>query len=394
MTDLAHSIYETVRSVVGGRDGFVPLHEPEFTGNEKAYVTDCIETGWVSSVGSYVDRFEKDLAAYTGAAHAVATVNGTAALHVSLILAGVSPGDEVLMPAMTFIATANACSYAGGTPHFVDSEAVTLGVDPIALQSRLEDVAELRDGACYNRETGARIAALVVMHAFGHPAQLDELLAVCDRWNIPLVEDAAESLGSYYHGTHTGNAGLVAALSFNGNKVMTTGGGGAILTNDAEIARRAKHLTTTARVPHRWNFVHDEVGFNYRMPNLNAALGCAQLERLDDMLSRKRTLALRYAAAFAPMAGVSFLKEPDDCTSNYWLCTLLLDKSDPAQQEALLATLNDADLMARPVWTLMHKLDMFRTCPRADLSQAEDLSLRVVNIPSSPNLVDGDGSAA
>lgn len=263
-----------------------------------------------------IDRFEKDLAVFTGVEHAVATVNGTAALHVALVLAGVKAGEEVLMPSLTFIATANACVYAGATPHFVDSEADTLAVDPVALALHLDKIAEMRDGVCFNKQTGARISALVVMHAFGHPAKLEELCAVCKRWTIPLIEDAAESLGSSYRGAHTGNFGLVAALSFNGNKVMTTGGGGAILTNDAELAKRAKHLSTTARVPHRWNFIHDEVGFNYRLPNINAALGCAQLERVPNMLARKRVLADRYAAALGDVDGVAFLGEPEGTTSN------------------------------------------------------------------------------
>ncbi|MXP10919.1 LegC family aminotransferase [Pseudoblastomonas halimionae] len=388
MTELTDAILRTVRTITGERDGFVPLHEPEFAGNEAAYVSDCIETGWVSSVGSYVDRIEKDLAEFCGTEHAIAVVNGTAALHVSLLLAGVERGDEVLMPTLTFIATANAATYAGAVPHFVDSEATSLGVDPEKLAAHLDAIAELRDGACYNRETGRRISALIVMHAFGHPARMEKLVAVCERWNIPLVEDAAESLGSSYHGTHTGNFGLVSALSFNGNKVMTTGGGGAILTNDAALAKRAKHLTTTARVPDRWNFIHDEIGFNYRMPNLNAALGCAQLERVPNMLARKRVLAERYAEALDRIDGVSFLREPEDTVSNYWLCTLILDADRAGEQEALLGALNDADLMARPVWTLMHRLPMFADAPRADVSCAEDLAGRVINVPSSPNLAE------
>jgi len=392
MTELIDSILHTVRTVTGDRRGFVPLHEPEFVGNEGTYVADCINTGWVSSVGAYVDRIEHDLAQFCGTKHAVAMVNGTAALHISLLLAGVAPGDEVLMPTLTFIATANAATYAGGVPHFVDSEANSLGVDPDRLSAHLEAIAERRDGACYNRVTGRRIAALIVMHAFGHPARIGPLSTLCDHWNIPLVEDAAESLGSFYKGTHTGNFGLVAALSFNGNKVMTTGGGGAILTNDSGLAKRAKHLSTTARVPDRWNFVHDQIGFNYRMPNINAALGCAQLEQVPDMLARKRLLAERYAAGFERVDGVNFLNEPEGTVSNYWLCTLLLDPNHMGEQEALLAALNDAGLMARPVWTLMHRLPMFADAPRADLSTAENLAERVINIPSSPNLVARDAS--
>jgi perosamine synthetase len=394
-SDQIARILGAVRAAVGqpveGRA--LPLHEPEFAGNEWTYVKECIDTGWVSSVGKFVDRFEEDLASYTGVKHAVAVVNGTAALHVGLLLAGVKPGDEVLLPTLTFIATANAVSYTGATPHFVDSDEATLGVDPEQLEKHLAEIAELRDGTCYNRVTGARLAALVVMHAFGHPAHIAQLAELADRWRLALVEDAAESLGSFVGGRHTGGFGCVAALSFNGNKVLTTGGGGAILTDDTALARRAKHLTTTARVPHRWNFIHDEVGFNYRLPNINAALGCAQLERLDDMLGRKRALAKRYAEAFAGIEGVQFFAEAQGTRSNFWLCTVLLDQADPEVHEAVLTELNDAGLMARPLWTLMHRLPMFAKAPRADLTRAENLASRVINLPSSPSLVDHLGGS-
>lgn len=383
---LASAVASTVARVIGAQDGFVPMHEPEFAGNEWAYVKECIDTGWVSSVGAYVDRIERDLADFTGVGHAVAVANGTAALHIALLLAGVGRDDEVLMPALTFVATANAASYLGAIPHFVDSEAISLGIDPDRLEAHLVEIAERRADGCYNRRTGRRIGAVVVMHAFGHPAQMDRLVPLCETWGLPLVEDAAESLGSSYRGTHTGNFGLVSSLSFNGNKVMTTGGGGAILTNDAALAKRAKHLTTTARVPDRWNFVHDEVGFNYRMPNINAALGCAQLECVPDMLARKRELARRYAEAFAAVDGVRLLEEPAGTTSNYWLCTLLLDEGREDALEPILAALNDAQLMSRPVWRLMHLLPMYAGAPRADLAGAEDLARRIVNIPSSPKL--------
>lgn len=374
--------------MLGTPDETIPLHEPEFAGNEWAYVKECIDTGWVSSVGSYVNRIEADLAAFTGAAHAVATANGTAALHICMILAGVEPGDEVLIPTLTFIATANAVSYSGAVAHFVDSEERTLSVDADRLEAHLRDTADVVDGRCVNRRTGAVIRALVVMHAFGHPADLDALAALCARWQIVLIEDAAESLGSFYRGRHTGNVGRLAALSFNGNKVMTTGGGGAILTNDPDLARHAKHLTTTARVPHRWNFIHDEIGYNYRLPNLNAALGCAQLERVPGMIKRKRVLAARYAAAFADVPGVSFLAEPAGCRSNYWLNTIVLDADRADEHEAVLQVLNDAHYMSRPVWTLMHRLPMYADCPRADLRVAESLAGRVINLPSSPKLAD------
>jgi perosamine synthetase len=386
---IAHNILGAVRSVLGVAKEMIPLHEPEFAGNEWEYVKACIDTGWVSSVGSYVNRIETDLAAFTGTAHAIATMNGTAALHICMILAGVAPGDEVLMPTLTFIATANAVSYSGAIPHFVDSEERTLGVDAGRLETYLQTVAKVVDGHCVNQQTGATIRALVVMHAFGHPADLDALAALCERWKLVLIEDAAESLGSYYKGRHTGNVGRMAALSFNGNKVMTTGGGGAVLTNDPELAHHAKHLTTTARVPHRWNFIHDEIGYNYRLPNLNAALGCAQLERVPDMLKRKRVLAHRYASAFTDVPGVRFLTEPDDCRSNYWLNTLVLDPDEAGAHEAVLELLNDSNYMSRPLWTLMHRLPMYTGCPRAHVHVAEGLASRVINIPSSPKLADG-----
>jgi perosamine synthetase len=375
-----------VRSVLGAAHGTIPLHEPEFSGQEWTYVKDCIDTGWVSSVGAYVDRFECDLCAITGAKHAVATSNGTAALHICLLLAGVEAGDEVLMPALTFIATANAVSYAHAVPHFVDSEEATLGVDATRLQAYLEQAAERRDGATYNRQTGARIRALVVMHVFGHPCDMEALAALAERWHLVLVEDAAESLGAHYKSRHTGNVGKVAALSFNGNKVVTTGGGGAVLTNDPVLGKRAKHLTTTARVPHRWNFLHDEVGYNYRLPNLNAALGCAQLENLPSLIARKRRLAARYDAAFAGVAGLRFLREPEDCRGNYWLNAIVLDPAQARQRDNLLAALNDAGYMSRPLWTLMHRLPMYAACPRMPLLTAESLEARVINIPSSPKL--------
>jgi perosamine synthetase len=375
-----------VRSVLGEASRTIALHEPEFSGREWDYVKECIDTGWVSSVGAFVDRFENDLRACTGAGHAVATSNGTAALHVCLLLAGVQPADEVLMPALTFIATANAVSYAGAVPHFVDSETRSLGIDAQALNTYLGDIVERREGASFNRRTGARLRALVVMHVFGHPCDLDALADVAARWNLVLIEDAAESLGASYKDRHTGNFGRVSALSFNGNKVVTTGGGGAVLTNDATLGQRAKHLTTTARVPHRWSFLHDEVGYNYRLPNLNAALGCAQLEQLPSFVERKRALAERYAAAFESVAGIDFLREPAQTRSNYWLNAIVLAPEQADTRDALLAALNDAGYMSRPLWTLMHHLPMYAACPRAPLPVAESLEARVVNLPSSARL--------
>lgn len=379
-------VLQAVSEVLGPVGQQLALHEPEFQGREWEYVKECIDTGWVSSVGSYVDRFERDLAAFTGVRCAVATANGTAALHICLLLAGVQRGDEVLLPSLTFIATANAVSYVGAQPHFVDSEATSLGVDAHRLEAYLQEVAELRQGLCVNRRTGAVIRALVVMHVFGHPSDLEALSALAERWQLVLVEDAAESLGSLYQGQHTGHTGRLAALSFNGNKVVTTGGGGAVLTNRADLGQRAKHLTTTARLPHRWTLMHDEVGYNYRLPNLNAALGCAQLERLPDMLARKRALAERYALALAPVPGLSFLKEPPGTRSNYWLNALVLDAQHQDQRDALLGALNDAGYMSRPLWALMHSLPMYQHAPRMDLTVAAQLEARVINLPSSAKL--------
>jgi aminotransferase in exopolysaccharide biosynthesis len=380
-SDLARQVLSGIREVVG--DPPAALHEPQFSGNEQRYVKECIDSTYVSSVGAFVDRFERDLAAFTGARYAVVAVNGTAALHMALLLAGVRQKDEVLVPALTFVATANACRYCGAIPHFVDSEERTLGVDSGKLRDYLEATAEISDGVCVNRQTGRVIRALVPMHVFGHPADLDGLLAVARDFRLALVEDAAESLGSTYHGRHTGTLGLLGALSFNGNKIITTGGGGAILTDDGELARRAKHLTTTAKLPHPWNYEHDSVGYNYRMPNLNAALGCAQLERIADLLAAKRVLFARYESAFSQVSGARLLSEPARCTSNYWLQTLLLDEVHAGQRDTVLAATNDAGFMTRPVWTLMNRLQHFAACPSMETVTANSLEQRVINLPSS-----------
>lgn len=382
---LAEQVVAAIRAVVG--PGSVPLHEPSFNGSEWLYLKECLDSTFVSSVGKFVDRFEVDLAAFTGAKHAVAVVNGTAALHIALKLAGVKADDEVLVPALTFVATANAVTYCGATPHFVDSEALTLGVGAASLRDHLVSHTEQRAGQCVNQATGRVIRAIVPMHTFGHPVDLDGLLAVAHDFKLALVEDAAESLGSYYHGRHTGTFGLMGTLSFNGNKTITTGGGGAILTNDAELARHAKHLTTTAKLPHAWEYRHDEIGYNYRLPNLNAALGCAQFEQLPAMLAAKRELFQRYRAAFSTVAGLKLMAEPEQCQSNYWLQTLLLDSEQAGQRDALLQVTNDAGLMTRPVWILMHELAPFRDCPRMDLAGAQSLAQRLINIPSSSGLV-------
>ena len=367
--------------------GPLALHEPQFSGNEWNYVKECLDTGWVSSVGKFVNRFESDLVETTGVRHAVAVVNGTAALHICLKLAGIEPGNEVLMPALTFVATANAVSYCGAVPHFVDVDEATLGIAAPALRDHLENIAVLRAGACFNRTTGRRIRALLPMHTFGHPSDLDALADVAALFRLELIEDAAESLGSYYKGRHTGNIGRLSALSFNGNKIITTGGGGAILTNDADLAKLAKHITTTAKLPHRWLFQHDMLAYNYRLPNINAALGCAQLEQLPGCLERKRQLFQRYRDAFSDVAGAHIVEEPAACSSNYWLQTLLLDETSADQRDDILAATNDAGLMTRPAWTPMHCLAPYANCPRADLPVTESLERRIINLPSSPQLL-------
>ena len=361
----------------------IALHEPRFQGNEWAYVKDCIDTGWVSTVGTYVNRFEQSLSEYTGAKHAIAVVNGTAALHICLLLVGVERGDEVVVPSLTFVATANAISYCGAVPLFADSDEATLGMSAAKVDEFLVNHAEVRGGVCFNRQTGRRIAALMPMHTFGQPVDIDAFLALGDKWNLPLIEDAAESLGTSYRGVHTGNFGIVSALSFNGNKIITTGGGGAILTNNDALAKRAKHLTTTARVPHKWSFVHDEVGYNYRLPNINAALGCAQMELLPEFLERKRQLAARYEKALKDVAGLRFFVEREEVHSNYWLNTILLDQQSMEHRDHVLEKLNISGLMARPAWVLMHKLPIFAEAPRMDLSVAEALEKNIINIPSS-----------
>lgn len=379
-------VFQAIKSVLPHDSSFVSLHEPRFEGNEWLYVKECLDTGWVSSVGKFVDLFEKKLAEYTGVNRAVAVVNGTAALHICLKLVGVKPGDEVLIPGLTFVATANAVSYCGAVPHFVDSEERTLGLDPFMLGEYLKDISEVNSKGCINRITGRRISAVVPMHTFGHPVDLDPLVELCNRYSLELVEDAAESLGSYYKGTHTGNWGKVSALSFNGNKVITTGGGGAILTNDDYLGKLAKHITTTAKTPHKWAFYHDQLGYNYRLPNINAALGCAQLEQLPVFIGKKRALANQYREVLKQVEGVNFFVEPDFAQSNYWLNAILLDDDYSGERDRLLEVTNSGGIMTRPSWTLMHKLPMYSTCPKMDLVVADNLEARLINIPSSPFL--------
>ncbi|MCE0503743.1 LegC family aminotransferase [Roseivivax sp. GX 12232] len=385
-TRLAHDIRDRLHAMLGAPSDFVPLHKPEFHGEEETLVADCVRSGWVSSVGKYVDRFEAEIAAACGTAHGVAVVNGTAALEVALRVAGVSAGDEVLMPSLTFVATANATHHLGAVPHFVDVEERTLGLDPAALRTHLDATTERRGEGLFNRETGRRISAILPMHAFGHPVDIDGLAEVAQDAGLVIVEDAAEALGSRYKGKRCGSFGRVSALSFNGNKVLTTGGGGAIVTDDPELAARAKHLTTTAKAAHRWAFEHDEIGYNYRMPNLNAALGVAQLAQLDTRLAQKRRLAEAYLASFADHPDLEVLREPEGAESNYWLNAFVLKPHAAAARDTLLGVLNDAGLMARPVWEPLHTLPIYADAPRAALPLTEDLAARVVNVPSSAYL--------
>lgn len=373
-------IIEELKRIHGKRN-VVPLHEPTFSGNEVRYVTDTINSGWVSSVGAYVDEFERKLAEYTGVKRAVAVVNGTAALHIALKLAGVKANEEVLMPSLTFVATANAVAYLQAIPNFVDVSLGTLGIDPTKLEIYLQEIGAVRNGQLINKQTGRVIKALLPMHTFGHPVDLEPLLQLCKKYNLILIEDAAESLGSYYRGQHTGSFGLFGTLSFNGNKIITTGGGGAILTNDIDLAEKAKHITTTAKIPHRWKYEHDEIGFNYRMPNINAALGCAQIEKIEEFIDLKRQLTLTYEQLFQNIKNVELFKEPQFAKSNYWLQTLIVNEKS---RDELLQLLNEEGILARPIWNPLHEQIMYQDCPKAELDNTLYLKKTVINIPSSP----------
>jgi perosamine synthetase len=372
IVDFARSIF--------GTEGFIPLHRPVFEGNERKYLVDCIDSNFVSSVGIRVTEFERQVAEFTGARFAIATVNGTAALHAAMLLIGVQRDDEVISQALTFIATCNALSYAGAHPVFVDVDRDTMGMSPQALGRFLARHAEKRGGHAWNKRTGRRISACAPMHTFGLPLRIEEIAAICAEWGIALVEDAAESLGSYVGQRHTGTFGQISTLSFNGNKVITTGGGGMIVTNDEQLAKRAKHITTTAKVPHPYEFVHDEVGYNYRLPNLNAALGCAQMERLPEFLQAKTELAERYGAFFDSL-GITFARARTGTTANCWLNAIVLNSL--AERETFLAYTNDNGIMTRPIWKLMIHLSMFRDCQHDGLENSLWLADRAVNIPSS-----------
>ena len=362
---------------------FLPLHEPVFFGNEKKYLNECIDSTFVSSVGKFVDQFESMIANYTGAKYAIATVNGTAALHIALKLVGTDENSEVITQPLTFIATCNAISYCNAKPIFVDVDKDTMGLSPKSLKAFLLVETIQKEGACYNKKTGKKITAVVPMHTFGHPCHIDEINTICDEYNIALIEDAAESLGSYYNGKHTGTFGKLSAFSFNGNKTITTGGGGIIITDDEDLAKQAKHLTTTAKVPHSYEYIHDEIGYNYRLPNLNAALGCAQMEILDRILKNKRTLAEEYNNFFKK-EGIYFVKELKNSKVNYWLNAIVL--KNKKQRDLFLKETNHSGVMTRPIWVLMNKLEIFKECQSSDLPNALWLEERVVNIPSGVRL--------
>lgn len=391
--DIAEFIVRELQRILPP-DRPLPLHEPSFEGREWAYLKDCLDTGYVSYLGGFVDRFEGMLADYTGARRAVAVVNGTAALQVALRLVGVERDEEVLLPALTFIGTANPVVHLGAVPHFLDVDPETLCLCPERLATHLAMIAEPRGDGFVNRKTGRRLAACVGMHIFGHPADTAALNLALRPYGIPLVEDAAEALGSFRQGRHAGLDGRVGILSFNGNKIVTCGGGGAILTSEESLADLARHLTTTAKTPHPWGFSHDMIGYNYRLPNVNAALGCAQMELLPEFLRRKRALAEAYDQAFSAMDGLRFFREPPGCASNYWLCALLLDRPDPGLRDAVLARTREAGFLTRPVWTPLHQLPVYAGCPRAALPVTDDAASRIVNLPSGPRIRVKTGAVA
>jgi perosamine synthetase len=374
-----NNIIEFIQDSYSTKD-FIPLHEPRFVGNEKKYLNECIDSTFVSSVGKYVGELEENIASYTGAKYAIATSNGTSALHISLLLANVGQSDEVITQPLTFIATCNAISYCGAQPIFIDVDKDTMGLSPSSLKYFFENNTTVKNNQCINNKTSKVIKACMPMHTFGHPCRIDEIKEICDTYNVFLIEDAAESFGSLYKGKHTGTFGQMAAFSFNGNKIITSGGGGCIITNDKILAKKAKHLTTTAKVPHKWEFIHDMVGYNYRMPNLNAALAVAQLENIDDFINNKRKLASSYKEFFSTQEP-TFFKEPEHSKSNYWLNTIFLKNKD--QRDKFLEETNSCGVMTRPIWTLMNKLPMFEHAQCDDLVNSKWLNDRVVNIPSS-----------
>ncbi len=381
MNKLSKEISTIIKSVFN--DSRLYLHEPIFDELEKNNLNHCIDSSFVSSIGEYVNKFEKMIAEFTNSKKAIALVNGTSALHLALKVLGIQSNDEVICPSLTFVATANAISYLNAKPHFVDINEHTLGIDPLALEKWLDEIIIEKNGKSINKNTGMIIKAIIPMHTFGHPVEIDSIVKIANKYNLNVIEDAAESLGSFYKKKHTGTFGKVGILSFNGNKIITTGGGGALLTNDHEIAVHAKHLSTTAKVKHDWRFIHDQIGFNYRLPNLNAALGCAQMQKLPFLIESKRSLFLKYFEAFRSIKGVKLLSEPINAKSNYWLQTLILDKEYESELEDILEYTNTRGIMTRPAWELLHQLEIYKDCQKAPLPISESLSKRIINIPSS-----------
>ncbi|MGM0520137.1 MAG: LegC family aminotransferase [Campylobacterota bacterium] len=373
---------ETIRFIKSlyNTDDFIALHEPKFKGNEKLYLNQCIDSTFVSSVGKFVNKLEEKIANYTSSKYAIATVNGTSALHTALIVANIEKDDEVITQSLSFIATANAISYIGAKPIFLDVDKKTLGLSHKALKKFLEENTYIKNDKCINRSTGKTIKACVPMHTFGHPCKIDKIVKICKEYNIKVIEDAAESLGSFYKKKHTGTFGEISAISFNGNKIITSGGGGVILTDDEKLAKKAKHLTTTSKVPHPYEYIHDEIGYNYRMPNLNAALLLAQLEQLDEFLRQKKKLAKKYKNFFSKYKDLKFIEEPKNCNSNYWLNAIILKNEE--QKEQFLKVTNKNQVMTRPVWKLLNELDMYKNCQSDDLTNSKYLQKHIINIPS------------
>jgi perosamine synthetase len=386
VNELPHKVLEAILSVTG--KGPAPLHEPSFGAIEIEYLKECISSSYVSYIGEYVDKFGNQLADFTGAKFVIPTSSGTSALHLALLCGGVLPGDEVLVPALTFIATANAIKYCNAEPHLIDSAPENLGINVTKLREYLIKNTKKISNHCVNINTGKIIRAIVPVHTFGHTGNMEELVEMAEDFNINVVEDAAESLGSYFKGKHTGTFGKLGALSFNGNKIITTGGGGAVMTNDSRLAKKVKHLSTTAKIDHKWEFIHDEIGFNYRMPNINAAVGCAQLEKIEEKISKKRSLFEKYSRAFNGIEEITIFKEPQDTRSNYWLNLILLKKNDLEMRDKILKVTNENQISTRPVWNLLNIQQPYIGCPSMDLEHAVNISNRAINLPSSAQLND------
>lgn len=380
-------IFEQISSAVQNDAASIPLHAPELSKLELDYVTKCINSGWVSSVGEFVTEFERDICKKVGCQNAIAMSSGTSALQIALISCGIKNGEEVLLPALTFVATANAIVHAGAIPHFVDSEYATLGVCPKSLREHLEMTTFNSSGRTLNKKSGNAISAIIPMHTFGHPVDIDPIMDIAEEFNLRVIEDAAEALGSRYKNKFCGTFGEVGMLSFNGNKIITTGGGGALITNNEELAKRARHISTTAKLPHKFEYYHDEVAYNFRMPNLNAALGCAQLSRLDDFLLRKRKIFNIYDDIFSNCEAISLFQEPNNCISNYWLNSILLEHEFSSDRDWILNIASDLGIQCRPVWKLLNELPMFLKNPRANLENAQSIASRLINLPSGPGLL-------